>query len=59
MLIELPQPKNGVTRPKTVQAVAYVNAYMVKREARGGPFMQNGVSVVYMIGGCSRLRTHS
>lgn len=59
MLIELPQPKNGATRPKTVQAVAYVNAYMVKREACGGPFMQNGVSAVQIVGDCFRLRTHS
>ncbi|KAJ1327715.1 nuclear transport factor 2 family protein [Microdochium nivale] len=42
MLIELPQPTNGATRPKTVAVVAYVNAHMVRRDARGGPMMHNG-----------------
>ncbi|KAH7027586.1 uncharacterized protein B0I36DRAFT_327418 [Microdochium trichocladiopsis] len=42
MLIELPQPNRGSARPKTVQVVAYVNAHMVKRDARGGPMMHNG-----------------
>ncbi|KXJ91369.1 hypothetical protein Micbo1qcDRAFT_233882 [Microdochium bolleyi] len=42
MLIELPQPTNGATRPKTVAVAAYVNAHMVRRDARGGPMMHNG-----------------
>ncbi|KAK1973665.1 hypothetical protein LZ30DRAFT_742821 [Colletotrichum cereale] len=42
MLVELPQPTKGTTRPDTVKVVAYVNAHMKRSAARGTPMMHSG-----------------
>ncbi|KAG4219961.1 hypothetical protein PC116_g31560 [Phytophthora cactorum] len=41
-VIELPQPANGVARPDKAKVVAQVNGHMLRRAARGKPFMHNG-----------------
>ena len=43
MLIDLPQP-GPVPRPDRVKVLAQAQGNMVKKDARGGPLMQNGVS---------------
>ncbi|KAI1075026.1 hypothetical protein F5B20DRAFT_561532 [Whalleya microplaca] len=42
LLIELPQPVKGATRPDKCTVVANVNAHLYRKEAKGGPIMHNG-----------------
>ncbi|KAI0895507.1 hypothetical protein F4806DRAFT_84462 [Annulohypoxylon nitens] len=42
VLIELPQPVNGVARPDKCRVIANVNGHLFRRAARGGPMMHNG-----------------
>ncbi|OTB05105.1 hypothetical protein M426DRAFT_10949 [Hypoxylon sp. CI-4A] len=42
VLIELPQPGKGVTRPDKCKVIANVEGHMFRRAARGGPMMHNG-----------------
>ncbi|KAI1209667.1 uncharacterized protein F4807DRAFT_85714 [Annulohypoxylon truncatum] len=42
VLIELPQPVQGVARPDKCRAIANVNGHLFRRAARGGPMMHNG-----------------
>ncbi|KAI1798763.1 SnoaL-like domain-containing protein [Daldinia bambusicola] len=41
-IIELPQPTNGAAKPDKASVIAQVNGHMLRRAARGKPFMHNG-----------------
>ncbi|KAI2776075.1 hypothetical protein F4815DRAFT_449665 [Daldinia loculata] len=46
LIIELPLPFNGATRPDKCRVFANVTAHMVRQAARGGPIMHDGVSLL-------------
>ncbi|KAI0881520.1 uncharacterized protein GGS22DRAFT_59195 [Annulohypoxylon maeteangense] len=42
LVIELPQPVQGATKPDKCRVIANVNGHLFRRTARGGPMMHNG-----------------
>ncbi|KAH9894537.1 hypothetical protein F4778DRAFT_279057 [Xylariomycetidae sp. FL2044] len=64
LLIELPQPAKGASRPNQCTVIANVMGHLVRRSARGGPMMhkwkRGGMNLSSSVGRAwrSRERTH-